>query len=395
MPLLTLAMKAIAKLIGIAVWILLLPLTAIFHAVGYRRVDIFLDRIGHLAIEPDCLLKEQALGLIPKRKWVLLAPSYRVANDHMLTYWEPYFFVIRNRFFCFIVQSTARWGLCFYSTSHYMRAIGFTQAAYRIYHDWDNRPPIIKLSEDDITWGNMQLEAMGLPKDAWFVCLHVREGGFSPIDEALHKHRNATLENTFLAVDNIVRRGGWVIRLGDPSMTQMPSMPNTIDYAHHQLRSPRLDIFLCAQSRFILGNTSGIALVGTVFGVPSALANMIPITAMGYGPSDICIPKLIWSCSDKYYVGLDKLRSIGLGSAQYYSQYVELNFKVEENTPQDILELTIEMFDSLTENYESNTKRTSLQRKFTEKFCDGDYAFGTSSKVGARFLAKHQSSLRL
>jgi putative glycosyltransferase (TIGR04372 family) len=395
MPLLTLSKKITAKLIGIALWGLFSPITLIFHIAGYRRVDLFLDRIGHLAIEPDCLLKEQMLGLIPNQKWVLLAPAHRVANKHLLSYWESYFLVFRNPLVCFFIQSTARWGICFHSTEHYMRAIGSTQAAYRIFRDWGDRPPIIQLSDQDIRWGNQQLSAMGLPEGAWFVCLHVREGGFSPVDESLHQHRNADLERTYLAVSEIVRRGGWVIRLGDPSMTRMRAMPCTIDYAHHPLRSARLDIFLCAQSNFILGNTSGIALVGTVFGVPSALANMVPITAMGFGSRDISIPKLYKSIANNSYMGVAHIIQQGLGSAQYYSQYVEAGVAVEENSAEDILDLTKEMFESLSEKNQNDLHRSTIQPRFTGIFCDGDYAFGTPSKAGARFLLKHQISLRI
>lgn len=395
MSLLVLTQKMTAKVIGVALWVLFLPITLIFHIAGYRRVDLFLDRIGHLAIETDCLLKEQMLGLIPNHKWVLLAPAHRVANKHLLSYWEPYFWVFRNRLVCFFIQSTARWGLCFHSTEHYMRAIGRTQAAYRIFRDWGDRPPIIQLSKQDIRWGNQQLLAMGLPESAWFVCLHVREGGFSPIDESLHQHRNADLEHTYLAVNEIVRRGGWVIRLGDPSMTRMRAMPGTIDYAHHPLRSAQLDIFLCAQSKFILGNTSGIALVGTVFGVPSALANMVPITAMGFGSRDISIPKLYKYINNNSYIGMPQVIQQGLGSAQYYSQYVEAGIEVEENSAQDILDLTKEMFESLAENFVNDLKRSTIQSRFTEIFCDGDYAFGTPSKAGARFLLKYRTSLRI
>lgn len=393
MPLSMLVRKATAKMFGLALGILLLPLTALMHLAGFRHVSIFTDRIGHLAMEPDCLLKEQELGLIPRRKWVLLAPEHRVANVHLLSYLEPYFFIIRNRTACFVVQSMTRWGLAYFDVAHYMRAIGQTQASYRIYREWGERPPIQHLSKEDIAWGFEQLAALGVPKNTWFVCLHVREGGFSPVDEELHRHRNADLRNTFLAVEDIVQRGGWVIRLGDPTMKSMPQMPQTIDYAHHSLKSARLDVFLCTCSRFILGNTSGIALIGTIFGVPSALTNMVPITAMGFGLHDISIPKLFWSSALKRHLSLQELIGQGLGSAQFYSQFVEADIQAEENSAQDILDLSIEMFDYLEGLNSFHTLGEILQSQFTGTFRDGDYAFMTHSKVGARFLLKHHETL--
>ncbi|GAA5163823.1 TIGR04372 family glycosyltransferase [Viridibacterium curvum] len=393
-PLRVLAQKLGLKMLGSVIGLLLLPLTVILHVAGFRRVDFFLDRIGHLAIEPDCLLRDQALGLVPARKWVMLAPSHRVANSHLLRYWEPHFLVIRSRLLCFVIQSATRWKLGMHDASSYMRAIGRTQSAYRVYRDWGRRPPVLQLSAEDIEWGAQQLELMGVPRDAWFVCLHVREAGFSPVDEELHRHRNADIHNTCLAVEEIVRRGGWVIRLGDPSMTPMPAMPQTIDYAHHPLRSPRLDIYLCARSRFILGNTSGIAIVGTIFGVPSALANMIPITAMGYERQDISIPKLIWSSTEQAYVSMRSLIDQGLGSAQYYSQYLAEGVVPEENSAEDILDLTLEMFDSLDSEVR-DPEALRLQAAFSDSLRDGDYAYKAASSTGARFLRKHQDKLKV
>src|SRR2546428_240810 len=60
----------IARLIAIEVlWVVLLPITVLTHLAGYRRVSIFVERIGHLASEFDGFLKERALGWLPTRRW--------------------------------------------------------------------------------------------------------------------------------------------------------------------------------------------------------------------------------------------------------------------------------------------------------------------------------------
>lgn len=77
----------------------------VLHFLGYRRVTVFTDRIGHLAIEPDCLLREQALNKIPKRRWFFIAPPRRIANEHLLSYWKSKLPVIENRYACFFLSS--------------------------------------------------------------------------------------------------------------------------------------------------------------------------------------------------------------------------------------------------------------------------------------------------
>ena len=55
---------------------------------------------------------------------------------------------------------------------------------------------------------------MGVPEDAWFAVCHVREGGF----KGEEKFRDADITTYFEAFNEIVKRGGWVIRMGDNTM---------------------------------------------------------------------------------------------------------------------------------------------------------------------------------
>lgn len=361
----------------------------LLHLAGFRRVTVFTDRIGHLALEPDCLLKEQALGHIPKRKWIILAPPRRVANEHLLSYWEPYFIIVRHPILCYFINSMSRWRLMRYDISHYILAVGKAQAAYRIFAEWGDRSPILKLSQEDERWAAIKLKELGLPDDVWFVCIHVREGGFSPVDEELHSHRNGSIENTIPAMQEITSRGGWVIRIGDPTMTPLAKMPQVIDYAHHSMKSARMDIILCAKTKFLLGNTSGIALVSSVFGVPCALANMIPLSVLWFGKKDLCISKLLYLEDEKRYMKFSEILKSPIGEFQYAAQYEGRAILVEENTSNDIEELVIEMLKSLSNHFETNEEDIHLQSKFISLFEKHHYAFSSKCRVGTNFLRKH------
>lgn len=390
-----LAGKASSRLIGLGLGFLLLPLTALLHLAGYRHVTIFADRIGHLALEPDCLIKEQTLGSIPARKWIMLAPPERVANEHLLTYWQPYFRIVRNRTGCFIIASMSQWGLMRYDLGHAVRAVGQAQSAYSTYASWGNRPPLLTLSPADQQWGRQMLMQMGLPEGAWFVCAHAREEGFSPIDESLHSHRNSSITYQKLAFEEIVNRGGWVIRIGDTSMKSLrdaPSisgMPQVIDYAHHPLKSARLDIVLCAMARFILGNTSGVALVGSVFGTPCALTNMVPLAAIGVSPLDLSIPKLHWSVAENRYLSFAEIFNSRMSQSQYNSEFVSFGIRLDENSPEEIRDLAIEMLASLDSSKTKNTAGNPLSDKFLAMLGSQHYSFGTSSRVSSSFLKRH------
>src|SRR5689334_12161346 len=77
-------------------WIILLPLSILMHVLGYRRLTVITQHIGHLAAEVDSLLKDQELGIVKRRRWLLLAPSAQTANRHLTEYWKKYLVVVEN-----------------------------------------------------------------------------------------------------------------------------------------------------------------------------------------------------------------------------------------------------------------------------------------------------------
>jgi putative glycosyltransferase (TIGR04372 family) len=382
-----------SRALGFITWLVLLPATVVLYLLGYRHVTIFTDRVGHFALEPDCLLKEQALGRIAPRRWILLAPEAQVSNEHLLTYWAPYFRVVRGELACFVVRSMSGAGLMRFDASRYIRNLDKAQEAYRIEAEWGERPALLKLTAADEVWGSEMLGQLGLPPDAWFACVHAREGGFSPGDEEVHGHRNGRIENLVPAMEEIVRRGGWVLRLGDATMRPLPAMAQVVDYAHHRLKSARLDVVLCAKARFILGNTSGISLVGTVFGTPCALANMVPVTALGVGPRDLSIPKLHRLTREARYLRFDEIFAMPVAKAQYPRVFAEAGVEVEENVPEDILGLVADMFDQLEGRADAVPGARELQQAFLAMMRPDQYSFGAASNVGARFLARHRDLL--
>lgn len=389
----TLVSKLALKVLGIFVWVMLLPLTVFLHLRGYRRVMVFTDRIGHLALEPDCLLKEQALGLIPKRRWFVLAPPGRVSNQHLLQYWKPLIRVFEDPVACFILSSISRFGLMRYDIRHYILAANKAHTAYRIYSQWGKRQPLIKLTPSDEEWSAQVLPRMGLPEGAWFVCVHVREGGFSPIDEEIHAHRNGSIEAVIPAIQEITRRGGWVIRIGDPTMKQLPPLPHVIDYAHHSMKCERLDVILCAKARLLLGNTSGITLVGTLFGVPCALANVIPISTLWFGDSDISIQKLLWSEQHGRLLRFDEAMASPASEYRYAALYQQAGLVVVENSDEEIRDLVIEMFDRLDGKFVVNSEDRDLARHYRSLIHESHCSFHSRASVSTLFLRRHAELL--
>jgi hypothetical protein len=112
----------------------------------------------------------------------------------------------------------------------------------------------IKLNND--VQDKYEYREIGIPKDSWFVCLHVREGGFRN-DRGKRDYRNSNILNYIPAINEITSRGGWVVRLVDNTMTPLPSMENVIDYPFTKYKSDFMDLCLIQNCRFFIGDQSG------------------------------------------------------------------------------------------------------------------------------------------
>ena len=384
--------KIILRVLKELAWVFMLPLAICLHILGIRNLLIRVEHIGHLAAEFDAHVKAKELGLLPAghRLYFVVAPAKRVSNNHLLNYWKSKFLIITNSFACEVLSLLSRRYFMRYDVSHYISSFFGTQEIYRINQLWQDRPPILTLSDEDEKWSMSILEQLGINKNQWYVCLHVREGGYLPHNELIQSHRNASIQNMRLAIDEIVKRGGVVVRMGDASMTPLPKMPGVIDYAHHPLKSERLDIVLCAKAKFFLGCTSGLSFVSMVFGVPVAQANMIPVEALGVCKRDLSIPKLLWSDSEKRYLNFTEILSSPIGGFYFTHQYKEAGLHPVENSPEDILAMTIEMLNRLDGKFVLDSDEEELHSRYLALFKPGHYSYGATSRVCAAFLRNNK-----
>ncbi len=199
-----------------SVWLFLVPIALLLHLVGFRRIPIFTHRIGHLAGEIDCFLKKKLLGEIPEsgRYYFILAPSHLVANQCLLDYWKPHVSVLTNPLLCMILSLLTRGPIMRHNIKNYLLAIGHSAEYYSVQSRWADRPPLLRLNTEHYAVCNDFLDQVGIPRGAWFVCVHSRDGGYSKEDENVQSYRNTTVNYLLPAMQAIVARGGVVYKNG-------------------------------------------------------------------------------------------------------------------------------------------------------------------------------------
>jgi putative glycosyltransferase (TIGR04372 family) len=242
--------------------------------LGYEWVTL----IGHIGFI-DCHLRMAELGMLPDANYVLLAPSAKVVNQAFLKLFAPHLTIIEDPS---LVDDLLPYQRLVGDQFIAVRSKGaiaepWAHAAARAQIAWaeEQRGPIVSVPADLRERGRAQLRAAGVTAD-WFVAIHIREGGYHGDGPGTtRQHRSANVGDYLDAIAQITARGGAVVRLGDTSMTPLRNMPGVLDYAHSDIKSAEMDLFLCAEARLFIGTTSGLTTAVQALGTPMLLVNCI------------------------------------------------------------------------------------------------------------------------
>jgi putative glycosyltransferase (TIGR04372 family) len=368
------------------------PLALIQKATSWRFLGVtYPGRIGHLCSELDWFLKKRALGEFSSTRPILcVRDSNHSPNEAVLTIFGKNIPLISNPLL----------GVLFHPLRHFRMvnldlsaAIASHPADYpRIAHAWGDRPPFLVLPEDISERCERTLREMGLPPGTWFVCVHARDDLYSPNDERhLKGSRNCDISNYETAVDEIVARGGWCLRMGEPGAKPLNLRDRVINYHDTPFKSDWMDVFLCANTRFFLGSSSGLHMVSVAAGRPCALANMFPAgLAFSLGPRDISIIKYLRDDNGRDMSFSDMLR-MELSCPYFFVTTDRLT--VIENSSDEIRDLAVEMIDVLEGRIEYTQEDENLQAAFRSLLNDRHYSYLSTARLGRNFLRQNAQLL--
>ena len=365
-----------------------IPIAVVFYFLNFRFISLLYNRIGHLVVEPEIFFKKKQLGLYPDYKVFIYLPINKVANKHYILYLNKLQGItpLITKFQNFIFEPFWLFPFLRLNTRNYAIANNETSEWSRISKLWEGKQPILKVDLSDQIYGKQVLDKLGLG-NSWFVCFHVREGGYSPKDEMFHSFRNANIETYITAMNYIISLGGKCIRMGDPSMTKLPQIEGVIDYAHSDFRSDRMDVFLCATCKFFFGTSSGLANLASVFGTPLAITNIAPLN-MVLLPNycDRGIFKIYRSSKNNSLLTFNEIFKNDSSNFRHTIDFINSGIELIDNTDEEILGLCEEM---LAVNNNSSFD-LELQSKFKNLMNPTHYTFGAIGNIGSKFLEKYK-----
>jgi putative glycosyltransferase (TIGR04372 family) len=267
----------------------------------------------------------------------------------------------------------------------------FWELASKTHRRWhaERRGPLLQLPPEIAVRGWSLLQSVGIPEEAWFVVLHLRDNRWKGLTAGMHGIRNVDPVTYLPAIAEITARGGWVIRIGDADTLPLPRLTNFFDYCRSEMRADWMDIFLLASCRFMLGTNSGPCFVPPLYGVPVVLTNWLPPGMRPWHASDIFVPKLLKRKANGCYLTLSQTLHEPLShchSQRYLAEYGGLT--VQDNDPELIRGAVTEMLSQLDGDPGRDADVTDLRAR-ADRIYQEHGNFGMA-RLAAGFLRRHR-----
>jgi putative glycosyltransferase (TIGR04372 family) len=261
-------------------------------------------------------------------------------------------------------------------------------------------PPHLSFTPEELELGRISLDSLGVPSHSLFICFVGRDPTYLQVihpdlNTSYHDYRNTEIDNYILAVEEMANRGYYAIRMGSTVKKSLASHnPKIIDYATNGQRTDFMDIYLGAKCHFFISCQTGIDAIPTIFRRPILYVNTAPLElALSWDKNNLIIPKMYWLDKEQRFMSFREILESGAGRFLETHQYIDMGITLIENTPEEILEVTIEMEERLKGTWVTTEEDEDLQRRFWSLYPPSEYHGKIYSRIGAAFIRKYQSLL--
>lgn len=280
--------------------------------------------------------------------------------------------------------------------------------------DWQDLwqlEPATSLTDEELKFGDELRQQLGIPKDAQYVCLGVKESAYyasitpekgygQDLRNQANDSRNVNIENYMLAATNLANLGIYVVRVGSVVNAPLPKdrHPMIIDYSTTN-RSELGDIVLGVNCKFFICGCTGSCFFAAIMNRPIAYAdhyfehdNSSSKIRLDQLPNSILITRMYETDNRT----LLSFRSIINANKSLLTDKALSNLKISPlpNRPDEILNLVSEMNLRLDCSFDTSSEVEDLQDKFYNCFNPPirwrEYPL---MRVSGSFLRKYQDLL--
>jgi len=240
---------------------------------------------------------------------------------------------------------------------------------------YDKIPPHLQFNTQEEARGAMGLRSMGIPVNAKFVCLTVRDCAYlnsiyPDADTSYQNYRDSDIQKYVLAAEALADYGYFVIRMGAKVHSSIKSTNSrVIDYATNGMRSDFMDIYLGAKCTFVITVGTGFDAVPVVFRRPLVQVNAVPLgICYTWGNSPLLLTKHHIDIASGHELTLSQIFSRDVGFSTNTSDYQSKGIELIENTPEEIRDVVIEMAERIAGTFKGHQNDDALQKRFWEIF---------------------------
>lgn len=271
-----------------------------------------------------------------------------------------------------------------------------------------NCDPATTLTPHEIQFKNDLLNQLGIPRDAEFVCLGVKESSYyasitkengygQDLSHQAEDSRNVEISNYLDAANFLANQGIYVVRVGSVVNSPLPSdrHPMIKDYATTH-RSELGDVVLGANCKFSIIGSSGFWIFAAAFNKPMVICD---VYEWGY-VNDLRDLAKMALFSLRLLRNRDNVlvpfKEIAFGGSKLSDDrfLTQLNFEPIPNSPDEITQSVIEMNKWLDETLEFSEEDKYLQSKFQANYpAHSLLPENESIRISPSFLRKYRSLL--
>jgi putative glycosyltransferase (TIGR04372 family) len=347
-------------------------------------------RIGHLALETDLFLRKRQLGIFPEGPfYCFLCDSRNVANRQLLTMFKR----VMRIYECRVLVAFYDGMFPLLKKTPFYQPLGVKNNEY---YEFNNANSSIYFTSSEIQKGRELLKHINVDFDHdTYVCIFARDSTF--LDKTMpsqnwsyHNKRDSDIDSFIEAIKYLIEKGLTVIRVG--SVVNKPisySHPKLIDYSVSEFQGDFLDIFLAGTCKFFLGSPSGISDLSTIFDNPMANVQMSEFDIVPFGKNCIYIPKKFNFVKTGQYLKFKEGVKLKLNISS--NNFEELGLELEDNSPQDILEVTQEMMARTEGVFQYSPEEEKLMESFKELMSQSDiHCRNVENPIGIEWLKKNK-----
>jgi putative glycosyltransferase (TIGR04372 family) len=348
----------------------------VYRISSVRIRIIHVDRIGHLALNNDLFFRRLKAGYFGKKRFILIGVGkkggYLIANRTLYRIIKKE--ATKNIKITFIDSFFIYRLLCISSIKLKEYGINLNLEMNSNEVEFSSYEKVFYFSERDRIAGQRKIEDLGVSQNKDIVCVFARDSAYlsskdNSKDWSYHDYRDADINTYIPAIKYLVSRGYFVIRIGSTVLERVNYKSKSfIDYPYSNFKSDFMDIFLINISKFVVGTTSGITDVATIFNIPFLGVNYAPFTESPLGRRDRFIPKKMINISGKIVKYINALE-LGVDDVYLGDDFCKrTGLLYVDNTKEEILEAVIEMESVINGSYAENEKDKILLNKYFSNF---------------------------